>query len=151
MSGKSCLSNLIEFFEGVTKKVDEGSAVDVVYMDFSKAFDKVPHGRLLHKVKSHGIQGEVAKWIQNWLLDRSQWVVVESCFSNWRPVTSGVPQGSVLGPLLCVIYINDLDENLLGTVSKFADDTKIDGMADSEDSYLALQRDLDQLGQWADE
>ena len=72
VSGKSCLTNLIEFFEGVTKKVDEGSAVDVVYMDFSKAFDKVPHGRLLHKVKSHGIQGEVAKWIQNWLDDRRQ-------------------------------------------------------------------------------
>ena len=69
VSRKSCLTNLIEFFEGVTKKVDEGSAV-VVYMDFSNAFDKVPHGRLLQKVKSHGIQGEVSKWIQNWLLDR---------------------------------------------------------------------------------
>ena len=65
VSGKSCLTNLIEFFERVTKKVDEGSAVDVVYMDFSKAFHKIPHGRLLHKVKSHRIQGEVAKWIQN--------------------------------------------------------------------------------------
>ena len=61
---------MIEFFEGITKKIDEGSAVDVIYMDFSKAFDKVPHGRLLHKVKSHGVQGEVSKWIQNWLLDR---------------------------------------------------------------------------------
>ena len=77
VSGKSCLTNLIELFEGVTKKVDEGTAVDVVYMDFSKAFDKVPHGRLLHQVNSHGIQGEVSKWIQNWLLDRSQSVVVE--------------------------------------------------------------------------
>ena len=78
-------------------------------------------------------------------------VVVESCFSNWRPVTSGVPQGSVLGPLLFVIYTNDLDENIGGMVSKFADDTKIDGIVDSEESYLQLQRDLDQLGQWADE
>ena len=106
MSGKSCLTNLIEFFEGVTKKEDEGSAVDVVYMDFGKAFDKVSHGRLLHKVKSHGIQGEVAKWIQNWLDDRSQRVVVEGYFSNWRPVTSDVPQELVLGPLLFVTYIN---------------------------------------------
>jgi len=77
VSGKSCLTNLVEFFEGVTKKVDEGSAVDVVYMDFSKTFDKVPHGRLLHKVKSHGIQGEVDKWILNWLDDGRQRVVVE--------------------------------------------------------------------------
>ena len=77
------MSHMIEFFEGVTKKLDEGSAVDVIYVDFSKAFDKVPRGRLLHKVKSHGIQGEVAKWIQNWLDDRHQRVVVESCFSNW--------------------------------------------------------------------
>ena len=129
-------SNLIAFFEGVTKKVDEGSAVDVVYMEFSKAFDKVPHGRLLHKVKSHRIQGEVAKWIQNWLDDRGQRVAVEGYFSNWRPVTSAVPRGSVLGPLLFVIYINDLDENIGGMVSKFADDTKIGGIVDSEESYL---------------
>ena len=141
----------MSFFEGVTKKVDEGSAVDVVYMDFSKAFDKVPHGKLLHKVKSHGFQGEVSKWIQNWLLDRSQRVVVGGCFSNWSPVTSGVPQGSVLGPVLFVIYINDWDENIGGMVRKFADDTKIGGTVDSEESYLRLQRDLDQLGQWADE
>ena len=65
MSGKSCLTKFISFFEGVTKKVDEGSAVDIVCMDFSKAFDKVPHGRLLHKVKSHGIQGEVSKWMES--------------------------------------------------------------------------------------
>ena len=108
-------------------------------MDFSKAFDKVSHGRLLHKVKSHGIQGEVAKWIQNCLDDRSQRVIVEGCFSNWRPMTSGVPQGSVLGPLIFVIYINDLDENLGGIVSKFADDTKIGDIVDSEERYLRLQ------------
>ena len=66
----------------MTKEIDEGSAIDAVYMDFSKAFDKVPHGGLLNKVKSHGIQGEVAKWIQNWLDDRRERVVVKGCFSN---------------------------------------------------------------------
>ena len=119
------------------------------FLELLKQIDKVPHGRLLHKVKSHGIQGEVAKWIQNWLDDRRQKLVVEGCFSNWRPVTSGVPQGLVLGPLLFVIYINNLDENLVGMVSKFADDTKIGDIVDSEGGYLGLQQDLDQLGQWA--
>ena len=91
------------------------------------------------------------KHSKNTVLDRSQRVVVESCFSNWRAVTSGVPQGSVLGPLLFVIYINDLDENMGGMVSKFADDTKIGGIVDNEEGYLGLQWNLDQLGQWADE
>ena len=104
LSGKSCLMNLIEFFEEVTKKVDEGSADDIIYMDFSKAFDKVPHGRLLHQVKSHGIQGEVANWIQIWLDDRRQSVVVKGCSSNWRPVTSDVPQGSLLSTVICHLY-----------------------------------------------
>lgn len=92
VKGRSCLTNLIEFFEEVTKMIDEGKAVDVVYMDFSKAFDKVPHGRLVQKVKLHGIRGELARWIQNWLGHRRQRVAVEGCVSEWRAVTSGVPQ-----------------------------------------------------------
>ena len=80
VKGRSCLTNLIEFFEEVTKMIDEGRAVGVVYMDFSKAFDKVPHGRLVQKVKSHGIKGELARWIQNWLGQRSD---VEMLALDW--------------------------------------------------------------------
>eukprot|EP00061_Rhincodon_typus_P017952 g46903.t1 len=91
-------------------------AVDVVYMNFSKGFDKVPHGRLGQKVKSHGIRGELARWTQNWLSYWKQRVVVEGCLLEWRAVTSDVPQGSVLGTLLFVVYINDLEENIAGLI-----------------------------------
>ena len=78
--------------------------VDVIYLDFSKVFDKVPHAWLIEKVKGHGIQGDIALWIQNWLAQRKQRVIIDGSFSAWRSVTSGVPQGSVLGPLLFDFY-----------------------------------------------
>jgi len=86
-----CLTNLNEFFEKVTNQVDEGKAVDVVYMDFSKAFDKVPHGSLLQKMRRHGIEGDLEVWIRNWLAVRRQRVVVDGTCSAWSSVTSGVP------------------------------------------------------------
>ena len=105
--------------------MDDGSQVDVIYLDFQKAFDKVIHQRLILKLKSHGMGNSIINWIEQWLTDRIQRVVVDGEVSSWKSVLSGVPQGSVLGPILCLVYINDLEEGVTGKILKFADDTKL--------------------------
>ena len=102
---RSCLTNLLCFFEEITKWVDDGSPVDVVYLDFQKAFDKVPHQILLLKLKVHGIDNDVINWIEKWFTHRRQRVIVDGEISNQKSGLSGVPQGSVLGPILFLIYI----------------------------------------------
>ena len=111
-AGRSCLTNLLTFLESLTPHVDQGLPVDVLYLVFSKAFDKVPHQRLISKLRAHGIGPELSRWIENWLTDRKQRVTIKGTQSPWTSVTSGVSQGSVLGPTLFTIYINDLDENI---------------------------------------
>ena len=105
--------------------MDEGSPVDVIYLDYQKAFDKVPHQRPILKLKSHGMGNSIINWIEQWLTDRKQRVVVDGEVSSWKSVLSGVPQGSVLGPILFLVCIHYLEEGVTGSVLKLADDTKL--------------------------
>ena len=134
-----------------TEIIDQGGAIDLIYCDFMKAFDKVPHRRLLYKLKQYGIDGNILNWIQNFLCGRTQEVIINTSKSRPADVSSGIPQGSVLGPILFVIYINDLPE----VVDKdtfiflFADDTKAFRFLKSESDCIQLQKDIDQMSAWS--
>ena len=134
----------------MTKYVDESNPVDVLYLDFSKAFDKVPHKRLVEKVKAHGI-GSIWRWIEAWLSDRSQRVVINGKASGWEKVTSGVPQGSVLGPTLFIIYIIDIDDEITSSLLKFTDDTKLLRKVGTLDDCEELQKNLHRMYTWSED
>ena len=124
-----------------TKALDNGESIDVVYLDFMKAFDTIPHKRLISKRKSYSIEYYTLRWIQAFLSDRVQQVNVN--------ITSGILQGSVLGPILFVLYKNDLPENIVSNVYMFADNTKVFKTINSPDDQHTLQNDLDYLVSWS--
>ena len=138
------------FLEEITKWLHEGSPVDIIYLDFQKALDKVLHQRLLLKLKAHGIGDGTINWIEQWLIDRRQHVVVDGEVSNWKSVLNEVRQRSVLGPLLFLIYINDFDDNLTSNVLTFADDTKVFRRVNNDGDKQHLQNDLDRLVKWSE-
>ena len=145
---RSCETQLLEFTDDVSKNLEEGKQTDVLVMDFAKAFDKVCHSLLLHKLDHYGIQGKTNRWIQAFLSGRSQVVATEGFLSDSVSVQSGVPQGSVLGPSLFLYYMNDIHEELKSTVRLFADDTIAYLVVDSDADCDTLQYDLDKLAIW---
>ena len=149
LKARSCLTNLLCFLEEITKCVDDGSPVDVV-LDFQKASNKVPHQRLILKLKAHGIGNDVINWIEEWLTHRRQRVIVDGEISIWKSVLSGVPQGSVLGPILFLIYINDLEDDISSKVLKLADNTKVFRKVTNVTDKQSLQDDLDKLVKWSE-
>ena len=147
-SRHSCETQLIQTLQDFTSSLNDRTQTDVIIMDFSKAFDTVPHNRLLLKCAQYGVDGKTNGWISAFLKGRIQRVAVGGDFSEWAEVESGVPQGTVLGPLLFLIYINDLSENLHSSVRLFADDCVVYRNIKSTHDTQLLQNDLDSLSQW---
>ena len=144
---RSCLTNLLCFLDEVTGRLDRGEKVEVCYLDFQKAFDSVNHRLLLLKLDAYGVEQKVLNWVKAFLTNRTFFVEVEGSQSSNGTVTSGVPQGSVLGPLLFLVFINDLTESLNCPYYLFADDVKIVGTPTTN----ALQEDLGRITQWTKE
>lgn len=148
--GRSCLTQLIATLEHWTENIESGIPFDVVYTDFSKAFDSVAHCRLENKLKALQVNDTTRKWIMNLLSEREQRTVIEGSASSWIPVTSGIPQGSVIGPTLFAIFINDLPNTCTAPCKIYADDTKVYTKVSTPDDSESLQHDIDSLHEWSD-
>ena len=150
VKGKSCSTQLLDVYHRIGESLDKSCQTDIIFLDFSKAFDSVSHSLLLHKLQSYGINGKLLNWLRSYLSSRQQRVVIEGCESEWLPVKSGVPQGSILGPLLFLLYINDMPDVVSSShVALFADDAKCYRSINNVDDCIKLQGDLDKLFKWS--
>ena len=148
-SGRSCLSQLLEHFDTILNIIEDNSNADVIYLDFAKAFDKVDHTIVLNKIKSLGITGQIYIGLESFLRGRFKSVFVNGITSSPQEVKSGVPQGSVLGPLIFLILIGDIDEDVIESIVKsFADDTRKTKSVNSVEDVNALQKDLQSIYEW---
>ena len=150
VTAKSCITNLIESLDYIGSVLDKGGQVDTVYLDMSKAFDKVDHGLLITKLRGLGFGGPLLKWLTNYLSNRHQRVTVLGATSHTMAVTSGVPQGSFLGPTLFLLFVNDLPESVKSSLmAMYADDTKVFKAIRRPEDAFALQTDLTNLHTWS--
>ena len=131
-----------------TEAMEQGSDIDCIYLDFSKAFDSVPHQRLLMKLRKFGISEKILSWTRAFLLGREQLVTVNSELSRVAAVLSGIPQGSVLGPLLFICFVNDMPNVVHSHIQMFADDTKLYCEVNNMQNAHDLQKDLTALESW---
>ena len=150
LQGRSCVTNLLEVFDNIGKILDNGGQVDTIYLDMAKAFDRISHQKLIIKLRNYGFGGSLLKWFQSYLTDRRQRVTVLGATSDTLPISSGVPQGSILGPALFLLYVNDLPDSVNNSqIAMFADDTKLYSTIKCENNATLLQRDLQSLEQWS--
>ena len=143
-------NKLLTFLDQAATHLVAGGAVDTIYLDYQKAFDTVPHKRLLYKLQAYGICGSTLRWIESFLVGRSQRVAVNGTLSGVREVLSGVPQGSVLGPLLFLLYINNIVDDLECSFLLFADDSKLFKHIKTAEDIASVQRDLQRLESWSE-
>ena len=143
----SCETQLITTVEEIGRAQDNGKQLDLITMDFSEAFDTVPHQRLISKLDSYGIRCNLRCWLTTWLTCRKQFVVVDGISSSAVHVSSGVPQGTFLGPLMFLLYINDIGDDCISTIRLFADDTILYSVIESTLDAEWLQSDLHVIGQ----
>ena len=141
---------MLHVFNDWANERNKGKTTDVIFLDLSKAFDSVPHKRLITKINAYGIQGPLLSWLNSFLTNRYQRVVIRGTCSRWTNVKSGVPQGTVLGPVMFLIYINDISDELESSAKLFADDMKVYRVLNNvEEDHNILQHDLTKLESWS--